>query len=412
MVQESQASAAAAVSLEATDAVAVLASPKTTDPRIRGRMPALDGVRGLAILMVLFVHFFADTVPTNRFESVVTRISGFGVYGVDLFFVLSGFLITGILVDSKGGGGYFRNFYARRALRIFPLYYGVLIAVLIVASIATSSPNLQIVRSRQAWAWLYGINVFSALRGEFSFPYIDHFWSLAVEEHFYFFWPLVVWLCSRDTLLRVCVGLALASLAARVIGVMLGVNTLALDVLTPFRLDGLCTGAAFAVYARRAGGLDALARFTQRLAIGGVVLFAASHLVSTVEPGLFGPMRQLRTSLFMIFLGHMMIAALRSPSRAWLSRFFGPKLQFLGTYSYGLYVFHHLISYYFVAHRTEFVVAKWVGSHTVAVFLQALAGMSLSLGIAMASYHLFEKRFLVLKRRWEPQAGGARLQTR
>jgi peptidoglycan/LPS O-acetylase OafA/YrhL len=411
MVQESQASAAAVVSTGATEAVPEISRPRTIDPRIRGRMPALDGVRGLAILMVLFVHFFADTMATNPFERVLTRVTGFGTYGVDLFFMLSGFLITGILVDSKGGNGYFRNFYMRRALRIFPLYYGILIAVILVAPLVVSSPDLEVLRSRQAWAWLYGINIYSALRGEFSFPYIDHCWSLAVEEHFYFFWPLVVWLCSTTTLLRVCIGLALASLIGRMIAVTLGVNLLALDVLTPFRFDGLCTGAAFAVYARQAGGLDALARVTRRLAIGGAVVFALSHVASTIRPDLFGPMRQLRASLFTIFMGHMMIAALRSGPGGWLSRLFGPKLQFLGTYSYGLYVFHHLISYYYFKHQTEFILGRWIGSHTAAVFLQAIVGMVVSLGIAIASYHLFEKRFLALKRRWEEPAG-ARLHAR
>jgi peptidoglycan/LPS O-acetylase OafA/YrhL len=408
MVQESEASAVPATQ---TTVIADATPQRAVDPRIRGRMPALDGVRGLAILMVLFVHFFADTVATNRFERVLTRVSGFGTYGVDLFFMLSGFLITGLLVDSKGGRGYFRNFYARRAVRIFPLYYSILIVLIVIAPLVVSSSALAVLRSRQAWAWFYGINIFSGMRGEYSFPYIDHFWSLAVEEHFYFFWPLVVWLCPRPILLRVCVGLALASLIARMIAASVDVNLLALDILTPFRLDGLCFGGALAVYARGPGGLDVLARTTRKLAIGGVVLFAVSHAVSTTRPDLFGPMRQLRASLFTVFLGHMMVSALRSRPGTWLSWLFGPKLQFLGTYSYGLYVFHHLISYYYYRHQTEFVIARWVGSHTVAVFLQATVGMVVSMGIAIFSYHFFEKRFLLLKRRWEPRSKNARLQT-
>jgi len=408
MVQESEAST---VPVVRATAIADATPQRAVDPRIRGRMPALDGVRGLAILMVLFVHFFADTVATNRFERVLTRVSGFGTYGVDLFFMLSGFLITGILVDSKGGGGYFRNFYARRAVRIFPLYYGILIVLIVIAPLVVSSPALAVLRSRQAWAWLYGINILSGLRGEYSFPYIDHFWSLAVEEHFYFFWPLVVWLCPRPTLLRVCIGLAFASLIARMIAASLAVNLLALGILTPFRLDGLCFGGALAVYARGPGGLDALARATRKLAIGGVVLFVVSHAVSATRPDLFGPMRQLRASLFTVFLGHMMVSALRSKPGAWLSWLFGPKLQFLGTYSYGLYVFHHLISYYYYRHQTEFVIARWVGSHTAAVFLQASVGIVVSMGIAIVSYHFFEKRFLLLKRRWEPHSKNVRLQT-
>src|ERR1700759_2473726 len=104
----------------------------TVDPRGRGHMIALDGVRGLAIAMVMAVHFVGDTIPTNTIERVAVRVSNYGLFGVDLFFVLSGFLITGILFDSKGSTGYFRKFYARRALRIFPLYYAVLALVFFV----------------------------------------------------------------------------------------------------------------------------------------------------------------------------------------------------------------------------------------------------------------------------------------
>src|SRR5215470_18051066 len=94
--------------------------------RIAGHLPGLDGVRGLAILMVMAVHFVGDATPHNFGERLAVKLGSYGVLGVDLFFVLSGFLITGLLLDSKGDPHYFRNFYARRTLRIFPLYYTVL----------------------------------------------------------------------------------------------------------------------------------------------------------------------------------------------------------------------------------------------------------------------------------------------
>src|SRR5262245_43040855 len=156
-------------------------------PNLRGHMPALDGVRGLAVLMVLVFHFVGNMMPANGVERAIVGVTSYGSYGVELFFVLSGFLITGILYDAHNKPHYFRNFYMRRLLRIFPLYYGVLALVFIVAPLIPllRGPALDYLVDRQAWAWLYTVNVYIAREGDWSFSYLDHFWSLAVEEHFY-----------------------------------------------------------------------------------------------------------------------------------------------------------------------------------------------------------------------------------
>ena len=121
-------------------------------------------------------------------------MTNYGSYGVDLFFILSGFLITGILFDARNEPNYFRNFYMRRVLRIFPLYYGVLALVFLVAPLIPifQGKTLDYLLDRQAWAWLYGVNIYIAIQGDWAFSYLEHLWSLCVEEHFYFVWPLVV----------------------------------------------------------------------------------------------------------------------------------------------------------------------------------------------------------------------------
>lgn len=370
---------------------------------LRGHLPVLDGVRGLAIALVLLLHFVGNMVPTNPAEGAIALVTNYGVYGVDLFFILSGFLITGILLDSRSKPHYFRNFYVRRILRILPLYYSVLILMFIILPPLLPSVNAELrdLLQHQSWAWLYNVNIYNGIRGEYALSYLDHFWSLSVEEHFYLVWPLVIWfLAKRPRLLgRICVGVAFASLASRIIASCYQVSPVSMFVLTPFHLDALCIGGFIAVAARQPDGVKKL--------VGGLapaILWAGTILAVTFTWNYFSGagvliLRPFRTSLFVVLLSCLLWYAVTAPPNSAVSKFFKHSwMRFMGKYSYGIYVFHHFFSYYFYTHRTEFPLARLLGSHLAAVGVQATFGMAASIGVAYVSYEFFEKRFLAFKR--------------
>jgi peptidoglycan/LPS O-acetylase OafA/YrhL len=367
-------------------------------------LPALDGVRGLAILGVLLFHFIAPTNPKGPIDHAITSLFSYGALGVDLFFILSGFLITGILYDSRADPCYFRNFYMRRVLRIFPLYYGVLIIVFFVVPAIPALHGSEIagLRSHQAWAWLYGVNIYLAIHGGWVLSYITHFWSLAIEEQFYLVWPLVVWLLAAKprVFLTFSLAVAVASFGGRILASLLGASPIATTVLTPFQLDSLAIGGFFAVYLRQPDGEAGARRVVLPMALGGVALlllqFGVRHFSAHGNA-----VESLRSGAFHLVLAALLLKALVAPTSSGWSRFFrSSPMVILGKYSYGLYVYHHFFSYYFAKHGTEFALAAVIGSHITALAIQAVGGMAASMAIAWLSYEYFEKYFLRLKRFW------------
>src|SRR5581483_6988074 len=172
-------------------------------------MAALDGLRGVAILAVMLFHQ-SLVVGDSALDRAVAFWTYSGWDGVDLFFVLSGFLITGILFDSRSSPGsrYFRTFYSRRVLRILPLYYGVaLFTLVILAHIPNyKSANLARISGAEVWYWVYLQNWSIGAAGLFRNGILDVTWSLAIEEQFYLVWPIAVLLLSRRALMKLCVG--------------------------------------------------------------------------------------------------------------------------------------------------------------------------------------------------------------
>lgn len=374
------------------------------------RYAALDGLRGLAILLVLFVHFIGDATPQTALERAMVKLANYGIWGVDLFFVLSGFLITGILHDAKTEPHYFRNFYVRRTLRIFPLYYGVLVLLFAVLPRVPIAYPAGLAESahHQAWLWTYTSNIYLANARDWALPYMGHFWSLAVEEHFYLVWPIVVLVSSRTALLRICALCAAFALGLRCALSFAGAGDVALVVLTPCRLDALCIGASLAI-AVRAVGIERVARAARPLAVVFPALVLAASAWHATQGSLADVVLPVRGTLVALSFGALLVMGLVAPATSVGGRLLRSRsMRFLGKYSYGLYVFHGVIAFAMQEYGALDALAARLGSHLAAMMVYAIAGAGVSLLVAIASYELFEKHFLRLKDRFAPSDGPIR----
>lgn len=372
------------------------ADHRTTSAGPAGHIAALDGVRGMAILLVLIYHFTMGMSGSALADRLLLRVTAAGWCGVDLFFVLSGFLITKTLLDTKDSPHRFRNFYVRRALRIFPLYYGtLLVALAAFPLLGFRVHEVDELQGAWPWLWSYGTNILVAQRGRW-FP-LSHFWSLAVEEHFYLVWPAMIFWLNRQTALRIGAAVVLLALIARIWLVSQGA-VLGAYCLTICRMDALIAGGAIALAARGGAGLRALIRPAQFAAAGsGVALLAlgcwrrgfAFHdaVVQTVGYPLLDA-----------FFASLLIAILAAPRRSLLSQFSNhPALRFLGKYSYGLYVYNSIIililEEYAVRPELTYESGSLLPSRLVFVTLASFA----TLAAAWLSWHLFECKFVKWK---------------
>ena len=372
----------------------------------RGRIRRLDGLRGVAILLVLLVHFTPDVAMPARALEWLKKMAQAGWVGVDLFFVLSGFLITSILLDSKSHPLFFRNFYMRRTLRIFPLYYTAVAASLFLAPafLQLGPSTLEQLRSSAPWLWGYCANIGWFLQGTVGVPWpsdevrLVHFWSLSVEEHFYLLWPIVIYFCPMRQLPWVCLGMFLLSLTTRCAGLLVYDGNSPFFYTTICRLDGLAAGAFLAVIARRMplDKLAGVARIT--VAIGATILTAFFVTQKGLWPGHWF-MRSIGLTCLVMLVAACLIIILSSPKEGAGARLFeNGMLRFFGKYSYGLYVIHSMIA---VGLERLMPIEWWLrttGSPVLSTLGSLFAKVSISTLLAVASWHLLEKHFLDLKR--------------
>jgi peptidoglycan/LPS O-acetylase OafA/YrhL len=376
------------------------------EPISARHFPAADGVRGLAILAVLFHHSAWIEQPGTSLVLKLTRATAAtGWIGVELFFVLSGFLITGILVDALGSPRYFRNFYIRRTLRIFPLYYAVLILGLFVVPYLANVPEwTALARKNQWWYWTYTSNWGDTL-GHTITGFL-HFWSLAVEEQFYLCWPLLVFVLPRRQMIGLCAILLLTTPLIRLLLELPWFPAEAGYSWTIARWDALAGGALLALLLREEAGRSWLGR---KIRPATAAFAVALGLLALYEHGFH------EGSLPVRIVGQSLIALLSASLIYYCVAPAGPRasavqkvmsagwLRFFGKYSYAIYVFHWPIQFILTPYAAD---ALNTGD-TATRFLKLVTYLACVLGLstlaALVSWRVLEKPCLELKDRLAPR---------
>jgi peptidoglycan/LPS O-acetylase OafA/YrhL len=358
-------------------------------------IPSLDGIRGVAILLVL-VHHLSMSVQTHRgVLGGLWRACEYGWVGVTLFFVLSGFLITRILIASRGSEGYFRSFYIRRALRIFPLYYLTLIVGLLLVPVLTSAPH----PTGTAWYWFYGSNLpmtFPSLHGPSGVALnFAHFWSLAVEEQFYLVWPTIVMALSMKSLERLAVLAIPIAIVSRAVLSWATPGSPGGEFFTLSHVDALGIGAFIAVREAR-GTLESMRTMVRWAWVAAGV----GMVVSATWRSWHGGQQDFlfKRSAFAVAAGAAIHATILS--RSWLARAMSAAwLRSFGRYSYAIYVLHFLAGET-MRYTGASLVGRFVRPQPVADVVWVFGGVAFAYAAGWCSWHILESHFARLKGRF------------
>jgi peptidoglycan/LPS O-acetylase OafA/YrhL len=364
--------------------------------RAQGRVPALDGIRGIAILGVLLFHFRQLGFP--RFLAPLGDFAtNWGWTGVELFFVLSGYLITGILCDAKGSPNYFRSFYWRRALRIFPPYFLLLAVLFVVLPLVAPelTPRLDLRRSSPQWIYWTYLSDFAVPLHVKDYDPLLHTWSLAVEEKFYLLWPALVLWMRRERLIQLCGAVVIASLVARLALLWAGYPIRFVHDPALLRSDSLLLGALVALLARSPAAWPAVRRYAWLCAAitlgAGLAIFFAPRVVSWLSRN---TEMSIRYSWISLFYACVLVVSVAAPSSALLNRALGNVvLRFFGRYSYGLYLYHWPL---LMVIRSKAVMRN--PRDTNGMVLRWCVWPLVTILVALLSWHLLEKHVLKLKR--------------
>lgn len=372
-------------------------------------IPAIDGLRGIAILWVIFHNAALEGTLNN--EHLITKLlslsSSMGWLGVQLFFVLSGFLITGILLDAKNRHEkkIFKQFYIRRALRIFPIYYFFLFICFLTAINLNEAPSWLSNAYNHKWWHIFYLNNWIQ---PFEDIGLSHLWSLAVEEQFYLLWPFAILLIPNKYIYLVCIFLIVLSPIYRLIitSIDLEFAKLAAYVPTIARIDALVIGALLAIIIRNhtIEIIDKIMKII--LSISSTYLafvFLTNFNITRVSEGILN----LNQTICAFFFASMLFYATKQIpknkfQRVYINLLLSPCLRSFGKYSYAMYLFHLPISLVFHDKISNKLLTHFGFSEPYILSFVFLIDMTIiilmSYFASRLSWVLIEKHFLRLKR--------------
>lgn len=349
-----------------------------------------DGIRALAVLMVISHH--CVIVSENHPFQILGHYGGMGV---ELFFLLSGHLITSILLRAKNIKDYLKVFYWRRFLRIFPLYYLILVIAfvlfpILVSFFPTVFQSFDKSQGIRSWPYFLFLSNFEIARlNDFKFGLLDISWSLCIEEHFYFIWPLVLSFFNKKTVFKGLLALIVLSPFARWLALSQGMSQISVYVLTPFRLDALAAGALFSL------GLEDLMRKNTKLKSCHYFLFFIICAFLTIFMHGYASSFYFAFHYSLVTLAFFFLFASLLFSKGKLKLIFSNRLLVsIGKYSYGLYFFHIPVQKML---RTFFLPQFMMWGETLGQIFFYLLVLLISSLIAAFSYHFFESFFLRFK---------------
>jgi peptidoglycan/LPS O-acetylase OafA/YrhL len=362
-------------------------------------LPPLDGLRGLAILLVFFYHYAGGLQHTAHSTSMHAFgvIFGLGWSGVDLFFVLSGFLITGILFDTQTDSAYYKKFYVRRSLRIFPVYY-IFLAVYGLFAWLHLGGHFHL--GHIAFLLYLGYPatlLWPALEHVSPSVHFTHLWSLCSEEQFYLVWP---WVISKLRTPFLVIGACLAAIsvapALRTFFVLHHLSAWEYAFL-PSRMDALAVGGLIAIL-MRGPGKSLAEKWAMPMFVASSLCVAAICMVRRTVQHADGLIGTAGFTFIAIAYGALLILAIRPGSL--LERIFSlPLLRLFGKYSYGMYLFHFPLSEFLSPKREIFISVTH--SFAVGSITFILACLIVNLGVAAVSFHFIESPIMGLKKRFE-----------